>query len=93
MMLICLVIIPVAFFCAYLISDALVCLVDKNCGSSIFSSWNSLDMTSYDEDGKSFKIARIRELVEADDFVFGMIFELIVDEVCADETRAARHND
>ena len=57
MMLICLVIIPVAFFCAYLISDALVCLVDKNCGSSIFSSWNSLDMTSYDEDGKSFKIA------------------------------------
>ena len=40
MMLICLVIMPLAFFCTYLLSDAAVCLADSACGSSIFSSWS-----------------------------------------------------
>ena len=39
MMLICLIIMPLAFFCTYLLSDAVVCLADSACGSSIFSSW------------------------------------------------------
>ncbi|MBQ8061442.1 MAG: hypothetical protein IJ205_05835 [Bacteroidales bacterium] len=57
MMLICLVIIPVAFFCAYLLCDAFVCLVDKGCGSSILSSWSSADLASYEDGDKSFKVA------------------------------------
>ena len=39
MMLICLVIMPLAFFCTYLLSDAVVCLADSKCGTPIFSSW------------------------------------------------------
>lgn len=57
MMLICLVIIPTAFFCAYLLSDALVCLIDKGCGSSILSSWKDTDMASYVDGDKSFKVS------------------------------------
>ena len=41
MMLICLVIIPLAFFCAYLLGDAIICLIDKQCGTSIVSGWFS----------------------------------------------------
>ena len=40
MILICLVVAPVAYFCVYLLSDALVCLLDKQCGSSILAAWN-----------------------------------------------------
>lgn len=39
MMLICLIIMPLAFFCTYLLSDAVVCLADSKCGSPIISSW------------------------------------------------------
>ncbi len=39
MMLICLIIMPLAFFCTYLLSDAVICLADSKCGIPIFSSW------------------------------------------------------
>ena len=56
MMLTCLVIIPAAFFCAYLLSDAVICLIDKSCGSSILSEWNSHDFAGIDvaDDSISF---------------------------------------
>ena len=41
MMLICLVIAPLAFFCIYLLGDAIICLIDKQCGISIVSGWFS----------------------------------------------------
>ena len=40
MVLICLVIAPIVYFCVYLLSDALVCLLDRQCGSSILAAWN-----------------------------------------------------
>lgn len=40
MILICLVVAPIVYFCVYLLSDALVCLLDKQCGSSILAAWN-----------------------------------------------------
>ncbi|MBR1928072.1 MAG: hypothetical protein IJ840_10070 [Bacteroidales bacterium] len=43
MMLVCLVIIPAVFFCGYLVSDVLVCLVDKHTGSSILGAWLRFD--------------------------------------------------
>ena len=48
MMLTCLVIIPLAFFCIYLLSDALVCLIDNKAGVSIFSAWRDFtpDLTN-----------------------------------------------
>ena len=39
MMLVCLILVPVFFFAVYLLGDALVCLVDNQCGSSIFGAW------------------------------------------------------
>jgi hypothetical protein len=51
MMLISLVLVPLAFFLTYLLSDALVCLVDGKCGGSIFSSWsiiNNIDPSEED---------------------------------------------
>ena len=48
MLIICLVLVPLAFFCTYLLSDALICLMDGKCGGSIISSWaniNSLENT------------------------------------------------
>ena len=42
MMLISLIIIPAVYFCGYFLSDALVCLADKECGTSIISGWRNL---------------------------------------------------
>lgn len=39
MMLVCLVVIPVSFFVVYLVSDAVVCLLDRNCGLSLLNAW------------------------------------------------------
>lgn len=47
MMLISLVVIPTIFFCGYLLSDALVCLVDQRCGDSIIKGWTQLDTDSF----------------------------------------------
>ena len=41
MMLVCLVIAPLAFFCIYLLGDAIICLIDKQCGISIVAGWFS----------------------------------------------------
>ena len=43
MMLICLIAVPLAFFCTYLFSDALICLLDGKCGGSILSSWTQIN--------------------------------------------------
>ena len=42
MMLTCLVVVPLVFFCTYLLSDALICLLDGKCGGSILSSWSKV---------------------------------------------------
>jgi hypothetical protein len=42
MVLICLVVAPIVYFCVYLLSDGLVCLLDKQCGSSILGAWRDL---------------------------------------------------
>ena len=39
MMLVCLVIVPLAFFCIYLLGDTIICFLDKQCGTSILSGW------------------------------------------------------
>ena len=44
MMLISLVIIPAAFLFVYLLGDSALCLIDKECGKSVFSAW--MDRTS-----------------------------------------------
>ena len=43
MMLTCLVVIPAAFLCVYLLSDALVCLVDSKAGDSILAAWKDFN--------------------------------------------------
>ena len=49
MVLICLVVVPLVFFCTYLLSDALVCLLDGKCGGSLLSSWSIVkDITGSD---------------------------------------------
>ena len=45
MVLICLVVAPIVYFCVYLLSDALVCLLDRQCGSSILAAWNDFFTT------------------------------------------------
>lgn len=42
MVLICLVVAPLVFFITYLLGDAVVCLLDGKCGSSIFSSLENI---------------------------------------------------
>ncbi len=49
MMLISLIVIPVIFFLVYLISDGLVCLLDKSCGGSVFSAWSNIHLNGIDD--------------------------------------------
>lgn len=54
MLIICLVVVPLAFFCTYLLSDALICLMDGKCGGSIISSW--ADINSFENTDGDFKV-------------------------------------
>lgn len=53
MMLTCLVIVPGLFFVVYLLSDGIVCLVDKQCGTSLFKAWLDFDPVT---DGAPIKL-------------------------------------
>ena len=53
MMLTCLVIVPGLFFVVYLLSDSIVCLVDKHCETSLFKAWLDFDLV---KDGAPFKL-------------------------------------
>ena len=53
MMLTCLVIVPCMFFVVYLLSDGIVCLVDKHCETSLFKAWLDFDLV---KDGAPFKL-------------------------------------
>ena len=53
MMLTCLVIVPGLFFVVYLLSDGIVCLVDKHCETSLFKAWLDFDLV---KDGAPFKL-------------------------------------
>ncbi len=77
MMLTCLVIIPAAFFCVYLLSDALVCLIDSNTGTSLFGAWRDFDpgfsegMVQFGAKGLWFLVASVLQTVSV--FLLGAL--------------------
>jgi len=77
MMLTCLVVIPAAFICVYLLSDALVCLIDGKAGTSLFGAWWDLDlglsegMVQFGAKGLWFLVASVLQTVSV--FLLGAL--------------------
>ena len=77
MMLTCLVVIPVAFLFVYLLSDALVCLIDGKAGMSIFGAWRDFDpgfsdgMVQFGARGLWFLVASVLQTVSV--FLLGAL--------------------
>ena len=54
---------------------------------------DELELILFQRRRERLEVPRIRELVKADDLVFRMLLELVVDEIAADKAGSARHDD